>query len=461
MEKKVKLKKNDTLTLKIENITNLGYGVAHYCGTVIFIADSVTGDEVEAKIIKTSPSYSVGRVEKYIKKSPMRKTDRCQINACKSCAYKHIDYAYELDIKRQNVMSDFAKCGLSDIEVKAVTPSPVIYGYRNKAQYPISMEKGEYKVGFFAPKSHRVTEARACPLAPNGFEEIINTLTAIFKEKNLSVYDEESGKGLLRHIYLRRAECGGEVLLTLVINGDGIPDSEGFTAKITEAHPEIVGILLNINKENTNVILGEEFITLYGRDYIVDTLAGVKLHISAPAFYQVNHGAATLLYAKAKELAKPTENDTLLDIYCGAGSIGLSMARDAHELIGIEIVDSAVECARQNALDNGMENAYFFTGDAKYTERMLDNAEAELGRKINPTVIILDPPRAGCAKELISYVSALNPSRIVYISCNSSTLARDIALFRTLGYTTDTVAPFDLFPSTGHCESICLLRRAN
>ncbi len=457
----MKLKKNDVIKLKIENITNLGYGVAHAQGSVVFVSDSVTGDEVEAKIIKCAPSYLVGKVERYIKKSSLRTDERCPNALCKSCAYKLIDYKHELEIKQGNVIADFRKNGLSDIKITPPIASPDIFAYRNKAQYPIAKNKdGEYIAGFYAPKSHRVTRAEGCPLAPTVFSEILEELLKFFKENDISVYDELEGTGLLRHLYLRRSETFAQVLLTLVINGNTLPNEAKLVERITTKFPDIVGILLNINKENTNVILGTEFKTLYGKDYIEDCLAGVKLRISAAAFYQVNHASAELLYAKARELARPTKKDTLLDIYCGTGSIGLSMAKDACELVGIEIVDSAVECARLNAKENGIENAHFFTGDAKYTERMLDNAERELGRKLNPTIIVLDPPRAGCDKTLIDYVSSLNPSRIVYISCNSATLARDISLFGTFGYSCSEVTPIDLFPATGHCECICVLSKS-
>ena len=355
------------------------------------------------------------------------------------------------------------KEGLSDIEICPVTPSPKESAYRNKAQYPIAMNKdGEYVVGFFLPKSHRVTEARYCPLSPSVFGEIIDELCSYFKENSLSVYDEESGKGLLRHIYLRRGEVSGEILLTLVINGDSVPNSDNLIKRITEKFPDTVGILLSINRENTNVVLGERFITLYGRDHIFDTLSGVNLKITAPSFYQVNHDACELLYAKAKELAAPQKNDILLDLYCGAGSIGLSMAEDVGELIGIEIVESAVISARENAKRANKQNAKFFVGDAKETEKLLMGAEKELGRKIEPNIVILDPPRAGCSEELIKYVSSLSPERIVYISCNPRTLARDVKLFREFGYKTDKVELFDLFAKTGHVESVvCLTRRIN
>ena len=322
------------------------------------------------------------------------------------------------------------------------------------------MTNGDYVIGFYAPKSHRVTEAADCPLAPEIFAIILDTVRAYLKKHSISVYDEETGKGLMRHIYLRRGEVSGEVLLTLVINGTSLPHSEELVRDISEGYPEVVGILLNINKKQTNIILGEEYITLTGRDYILDTLAGVELKITAPSFYQVNHDAAELIYAKAKELADLKKSDTLLDLYCGAGSIGLSMADGCLELIGIEIVESAVECAKLNAVRCGIRNASFYAGDAGNTERLLERAEAIRGEKIAPDVVILDPPRAGCDEALLRHIAtSLSPRKIVYISCNPQTLARDVALLAPLGYATDEVIPFDLFPCTGHVESVVCLER--
>ena len=305
-----------------------------------------------------------------------------------------------------------------------------------------------------------MTEAADCPLAPEIFPSIIEALRGFFKEHSLSVYDEQSGEGLLRHIYLRRGEISGEVLLTLVINGSALPHGDRLVSLMTESFPELVGILLNVNTEDTNVVLGEEFITLYGRDYIFDTLGGVALKITAPSFYQVNRGAAELLYAKAKELAKPTKNELLLDLYCGAGSIGLSMADEAGEVIGIEIVESAVECATFNAEINHINNASFYAGDASDTKKILEPAERTRGEKLKPDIVIFDPPRGGTTEELIQHISSLNPTRIVYISCNPTTLARDIVIFNKYGYFCDTVTPYDLFPMTGHVESVvCLTRK--
>ena len=457
------LKKNDIIKLDITSITNLGFGVGRYEGLVIFVSGAVTGDEVNVKIIKITSSYAVGRVENFIKKSSVRDERRCPIGACTSCAYKNVSYAHEKEIKKNDVKEAFVKAGLFDVKVSDLVASPSVTEYSNKAQYPISKDKnGEYVIGFYAPKSHRVTEARSCPLAPKIFSDILGRLAEFFKKYALSVYDEEKNEGLLRHIYIRRGEVTEEILLTVVINGSSLPHSDELVNSISKEFPNIVGILINKNQDKTNVILGNEFITLYGRDYIYDILGGVKLKITAPSFYQVNHNAAELLYAKAKELAAPTKDDTLLDIYCGAGSIGLSMANEVGELIGIEIIESAVLCARENAKGTNIDNANFYTGDAFDTEKLLDNAERELGRKIEPTIVVLDPPRAGCSEKLINYVSSLSPKRIVYISCNPTTLARDAALFKELGYYCSEVTPFDLFPCTGHVESVvCLKRQTN
>ena len=456
----MKFKKNDLLEAEIVDITNLGFGIAKVGGMVIFVADCLPGDVAKIRVIKVGSSYSVGRAEEYIKRSPLRVSGRCDNTHCRSCAYKCLSYQYEMGLKEEAVRQIFKKSGLSEVNIAPIVGSPEEHQYRNKAQYPVAMDKnGNYVIGFYAPKSHRVTEAADCPLAPEIFGEICECLRRLFKKFALSVYDETSGGGLLRHIYLRRGELSGEVLLTLVINGDALPHSDEMVAELCEKFPELVGILLNVNKKDTNIILGDEYITLYGRDYIFDTLGGVALKITAPSFYQVNHGAAELLYAKAKELAAPTRDDLLLDLYCGAGSIGLSMADEAGEVIGIEIVESAVECAKFNAEINHIHNASFYAGDASEAARLLAPAEKIRGEKIKPDIVIFDPPRGGTTEELISHVTSLSPRKIVYISCNPATLARDMVVLKKYGYVGDEVTPFDLFPMTGHVESVVALTR--
>lgn len=456
----MKLKKNQILDVEIIDITNLGFGVAKVEGEVIFISDTIPGDKAKIKIIKVASNYAIGKVEELTYLSADR-AERCDIRLCKACAYKCLDYKKEAELKEESVRQIFKKAGLPELEIGKIITSPETVGYRNKAQYPVSRDKdGKYLMGFYAPKSHRVCDAVDCPLAPGIFADILREVRDFLGKHNISTYDEESGKGLVRHIYLRRGEISGEVLLTMVINGTSLPHSDELIEKITKKFPQVVGILTNENTRDTNIILGDKYNTLFGRDYIFDALAGVKLKITAPSFYQVNHDCAELLYAKARELAELRKGDLLLDLYCGAGSIGLSMARDCREVIGIEIVDSAVKCARFNAENNGIKNASFYTGDAKHTERLLIPAEEARGEKIMPDVVIFDPPRGGSDEALLRHVASLNPRKIVYISCNPATLARDMVTLKELGYTGNTVFPVDMFPGTGHVESVvCLTRK--
>ena len=455
----MKLKKNQILDVDIIDITNLGFGVAKVGGEVIFISDTVPGDKATVKIIKVAQSYAIGKVEKLTSLSKNR-AERCHVRLCKACAYKCLSYAHEAELKAEAVRQIFKKAGLPEVEIGEIITSPETVGYRNKAQYPVSRDKdGNYLMGFYAPKSHRVCDAVDCPLAPDAFADILREVRDFLSKHNISTYDEESGNGLVRHIYLRRGEVSGEVLLTVVINGASLPHSDELVERITKKFPKVVGILTNENTRDTNIILGDKYNTLFGRDYIFDTLAGVNLKITAPSFYQVNHNCAELLYAKARELAELHPDDLLLDLYCGAGSIGLSMAKDCREVIGIEIVDSAVECAKFNAENNGIKNASFYTGDAKDTEKLLAPAEAARGEKIVPDVVIFDPPRGGSDEKLLHHVAKLAPRKIVYISCNPATLARDMVVLKELGYVGDTVTPVDMFPGTGHVESVVSLTR--
>ncbi len=455
------LKKNQIVSLEIVDINHLGFGVAKPDGFVVFVGGTVPSDVVEAKIIKVNTSFAVARVQRILAPSPHRAAaPRCTNTACSACAYRQVDYAYELSCKHACVVHAFRKAGLSDVSVAEVITTGKLHHYRNKAQYPVAQRAdGGIAIGFYAPKSHRVCEAADCPLQPSVFADILQTIRAFAQRHHLAPYDEATGSGWLRHIYLRRGEVTGQILLTLVVTHPHFPLADAFVAEITHAHPAVVGILLNIQAADTNVILGDIYHTLFGRDSLTDVLSGVTLTLSAPAFYQVNHAAAEQLYAKARALAAPEGNELLLDLYCGAGSIGLSMADAVREVIGIEIVDSAVRCAEQNAAQSGIKNARFFTGDATDTARLLADAEAAIGHPLRPDIVVLDPPRKGCDASLLAYLAMLSPSRIVYISCNPETLARDVAILRPLGYACSEVTPVDLFPMTGHVECVALLKR--
>ncbi len=453
--------KNQILTLTVTDINHLGFGIAKPDGFVVFIADTVPGDTAEVRIIKVNKSFAVARLLRILTPSPHRAASpRCSLHACTACAYKNVDYDYELACKHTAVLQAFRKAGLAHIPVDDVVSNRRILHYRNKAQYPVSRRAdGSVVIGFYAPKSHRVCEAAACPLQPPVFFSILQTIRGFIEEHRLSVYDESAGDGWLRHIYLRRGEESAQILLTLVVTDLHFPLADAFVKCVRQAHADIVGILLNLQDAPTNVILGERYQTLWGSDSLSDTLCGVRLTLSAASFYQVNHDAAEWLYRKARDLAAPKKDECLLDLFCGVGSIGLSMADAVKQVVGVEIVDSAVRCARHCAEQSGIANAEFFTADAADTDRLLTQAEAALGHALRPDIVVLDPPRKGCDKQLLTYLAELSPSRIVYISCNPETLARDVAILAPLGYACGTVTPVDLFAGTGHVETVVLLSK--
>ena len=333
---------------------------------------------------------------------------------------------------------------------------PILYGdsvdrYRNKAQYPVDLNG---KAGFYAFHSHRIVPCCDCMLQPEEFKSIIEACENWIKDNNISIYNEENGNGLLRHLYLRKAEKTNEMMLTLVINGDTVPYIDSLIGKLKSvAGDSIKSIQLNINKENTNVILGDKCVTIHGEDYITDILCDVKIRLSALSFYQVNRTMAEKLYKKAAEYAKPN-NKNILDLYCGAGTIGLSMAREAKSIIGVEIIPEAVKDAEFNAELNGIENARFICADAARA------AEKLAKENIKADVVIVDPPRKGCSADLIDTIAnKFSPERVVYVSCDPATLARDIKIFGDIGYKLIEYTPCDLFPRTSHCETVALLSR--
>ena len=461
------MRKNEIVRLKIEEINNLGCGVGHLDGAdggrgiVVFVRDAVTGDEIDARIIKVNKSYLVGRIERILSPSPLRCAPDCTASGCGGCVYRHVTYAHELELKREYVKNAFRKVGLPEVSVEDVRHTNALTGYRNKAQYPVKNGKNGLEAGFFATASHRIVPADDCKLQPAIFGEIVSFICSFCDRHAIKAYEEESGRGLLRHIYLRMGIVTGEVMVCLVLNGKTMPCERELSRELCAKFEQVKSVLINVNEKNTNVVLGSEFRLLSGREWIEDRLCGCTFRISAGAFYQVNHDACELLYGIAKERAALSGKETLLDLYCGIGTIGLSMADDAKEVIGIEIVDEAVERATENARRNGIEHASFYCGDASDAERLLENAERERGPLDEKnTVVVFDPPRKGSTPELIRYIAKRGFSRVVYVSCNPDTLARDCALFKTLGYEIGTVTTVDMFPRTGHVESVvCLTRK--
>lgn len=443
--------KNDEFTLKITGYTSEGGGVGKYDGQAIFVENTAVGDEILCHIIKAKKNYAIGKAVKIMKPAKCRIEPECSsFKTCGGCSYGHIPYEEELSLKAQKVKDAFQRIGGLSPIFKPIIPSPETTRYRNKAQYPVKRENGILNIGFYAKKSHRVIDGDDCLLQPTEFTEIIEIFRKWINQNNITVYSETVGKGLIRHIYLRKAFATGEIMVCAVVNGDTLPESE----KLTEMLKAVNGfktLVVNINKENTNVVLGDICIPLYGDGYITDILCGVKIKLSPLSFYQVNRDGAELLYKKAAEYAAVNGDEDILDLYCGTGTIGLSMAHKVKSVTGVEIIPEAIEDAKENAKINGINNSRFICGDAA-------KAAGELKKDgIKPKTIILDPPRKGCAEELLKTVSEIAPEKIVYVSCDPATLARDCARLLTLGYEVKEVTPVDMFPRTSHVETVAKL----
>ena len=345
------LKKNDEITLEITALTSQGSGVGHFEKMAVFVEGAVTGDKLLVHIIKVKSSYAVGIIKKILKPSGYRIVSDCPVSdKCGGCSYRNIKYGHELEMKKQTVNDALQRIGGLDIEVDAILSIDDYNHYRNKGQYPVSMDnEGRTRIGFYAKRSHRIIDCRTCLLAPKEFEKILKAIEHWAAEAGVSFYNEETGKGILRHIYLRKAYATKETMVCLVINDESVPKKDKLVANLIKTDETICSVVLNINKKNTNVILGDRCETIYGKEFIEDILCGLRLRISALSFFQVNPKGTELLYNKAKEYADLDKGKVLLDLYCGAGTIGLSMADSAKDVIGVEIIPEAIENARENA----------------------------------------------------------------------------------------------------------------
>ena len=447
------LRKNDEIYLTVKGCTVQGSGVCDHEGMTVFVRGAVTGDRVLAHIIKVKKTYAVGIIKKLIQRSPMRAKNFCPIaEKCGGCCFAHIKYNAELEIKAQQVADNFKRLGKLDIVPDPIIPSPSAERYRNKAQYPVGSDGKFASIGFYAPMTHRIIDCADCLLQPKEFAEITDIFRDWIREKKIPVYSEADGTGLLRHVYIRKAAATEQIMVCAVANGEKLPEADDLIERLKTVNG-VASIILNINREKTNVVLGKECRTLWGSDFITDELCGLKFNLSALSFYQVNHDGAEVLYGKAKEYASLTGGETLVDLYCGTGTIGLTMAKNVKKLIGVEIVPQAVENAKENAKLNGIDNAEFICSDASQAAQTL----FERGEK--PDVVILDPPRKGCDEALINTVAKMKPDRVVYVSCDSATLARDCRRFADLGYETLRATPVDMFPRTAHVETVVLLVR--
>lgn len=453
------LQKNQLLTLRIERLSNDGSGVAHSSeGEAVFVPGTAPGDEAQVRIVKDCGRYAFGILDKLLTPSPDRIPVDCAVaGPCGGCSLRHLDYAAELRAKQESVADAFRRIGGLDVPVLDALPSPEVDRYRNKVQFPVGRDKdGAPCIGFYAGRTHRIVPCPDCKLQPGVLNDIGNTLCAFFAAHGIQPYDEERGKGLVRHIFLRRGAHSGQIMVCLVCTRPKLPHSDELVALLREKFRDIATILINVNAKKTNVILGEESVTLYGPGCIEDTLCGVPVRLGPLSFYQVNTLAAERLYGVAAEYAQLEPNDVLLDLYCGMGTIGLSMVGHCRELIGVEIIPEAIDSAKANAARMGdavAAKSRFFCADA-------GEAAARLAAEgLRPDVIMLDPPRKGCDETTLSAVVQMSPRRVVYVSCNPSTAARDAAWLGQHGYRAEKVQPVDLFPRTKHVECVIALSK--
>ncbi len=449
------MNKNDIVNLEITALTNEGSGIARCDGMAVFVPLTAVGDVIEARILKVHKTYAYAKIERIITPSADRIENDCLVfGKCGGCVFRHISYAAELRAKEQIVRDAFERLGgidLSRVDFLPIVASESSEHYRNKLQMPLGKADSGIVSGFFSERSHRIVPIEDCKLQPGIFSEIVIFIKKRVTELKISVYNEEKNEGVLRHIYLRRGHYSKEICVVLVARRK-VPEFQRLARELAGKFPEITGVVLNLNPDKTNVILGEREITLIGKPEIPDQMCGVSVEISPKSFYQVNTKAAENLYRKAAEFAQPS-GKTILDLYCGVGTIGLSMAGEASKIIGAEIVPEAVENARKNALLSGIFNAEFVTADAAEAAALFNS------RGLSPNVIILDPPRKGCGEETLAECVKMSPERIVMISCNPATAARDCKFLAENGYSPRAIQPFDLFPRTRHVECVVLMLR--
>lgn len=444
------VKEGNRYTATVENWASDGGGVARVGGMAVFVKGGIVGERCVIEIEHVGHRAAWAHIVELLEPSPARIEPSCShYGACGGCQLQHMDYAAELDFKRQRVADALQRIGGLDMDVPPVLGAADTASYRNKAQFPVGPGP---RVGFYRERSHRVVDVDGCALQSPAANALANALRTWMKEYNIPAYDEKSRKGLVRHLFVR-ANAAGECLAAVVVNGSALPHEGALVEAFRAAAPGLIGIVLNENCRDTNVILGNGWRTLWGMSTLLNSLRGVTFRLSVPAFYQVNHAQTEVLYALVEEFAALTGTEALLDLYCGTGTIGLTMARKCKRLLGAEIVPQAVEDARENAARNGVQNARFVCADASAVAAEL----AKTGEMID--VAIVDPPRKGLSPQVVESLLQISPARIVYVSCDPATLARDVNRFSQLGYRLQKAAAVDLFPRTPHVETVCLLTK--
>ncbi len=444
------LKKNEIYRVRIEDYSSEGMGIARIHGQVVFVQRALRGEECEVRILKVLKNMAFAKVERLLSPSAHRADPDCPyFGRCGGCDLRHMDYEEELSAKRSRVQAALRRLGGTEVEVEEILGAKDRTGYRNKSQYPVSPDG---KIGFYRARTHEVTDIDRCLIQKEAADAAAAAVRRWMKEYRVPGYDEKSYRGLVRHVYVRSNQKD-ESLICILAAEDKLPAEKALVELLREACPRAVGIVLGVNRKRNNVILGDSYRTLWGEDRLEDTLCGLTFRLSVPSFYQINRDQAEVLYGKAVEYAGLTGKETVLDLYCGTGTITLAMAKKAGKVIGAEIVPEAIEDAKKNAGRNGIENASFFCGDAS------DIAAKLRSDGLRPDVVCVDPPRKGLAEDVIGTIAAMAPERVVYVSCDPATLGRDVKRFSERGYEVKRAAAVDMFPGTVHVESVVLLSR--
>ena len=448
-------KKNSLHPLDITGYTAEGMGVARLEGQVVFVPGTIRGERWLVRLEKVNKRVAWGRGVELLVPSPERVDPGCPLfGRCGGCQFRHMSYEEELRAKRERVADALERVGGIHLELPPVVGAEEPERYRNKVQFPVARTGKGLAVGYYRARSHQVLDAEDCLLQPLAVTRLRRAAAEWMEQWSVSAYEEESGQGLVRHLYVR-TNSAGESLCCLVVNGEELPREEELVRALRRAEPGLAGVVLNRNTRDTNVILGEGYRTLWGRDFLEEELCGLTFRLSVPSFFQINRAQTQRLYAQVLEFAALTGEETVLDLYCGIGTISLCLARLAGHVIGAEVVPQAIEDARANALRNGVTNAEFFCGDAGEVAARL------AGQGLRPQVICVDPPRKGLAPEVPAVLSSMAPDRIVYVSCDPATLARDVKRLEELGYQAVQAQPVDLFPRTAHVETVLRMERRN
>ena len=450
----MEFRKNDLVTLEIEDCGIDGEGIGKADGFTVFVKDAVIGDTVTAKIIKAKKNYGYGRLMEVLKPSPYRVEPKCEFaRQCGGCQLQALSYDQQLVFKTNKVKGHLERIGgFTDIPMEPIIGMDELFHYRNKAQFPVGRNKeGKIVTGFYAGRTHNIIENRDCALGVAENKEVLDRVIAHMEKYGIEPYNEATGKGLVRHVLIRYGHFTKEVMVCLILNGNKLPKEEQLVKSLCEI-PGMTSITINVNKKHSNVILGEEIRLLWGQEYITDRIGDISYQISPLSFYQVNPMQTQKLYAKALEYADLHGEETVWDLYCGIGTISLFLAQKAKFVRGVEIVPAAIENAKENAKLNGLENTEFFVGKA---EEVLPREYKKNG--VYADVIVVDPPRKGCDETLLETMIEMNPERIVYVSCDSATLARDLKYLCARGYELRKVCPVDQFGMTVHVETVVLL----